>query len=116
MHLFLAGLLGLFAASGVACGDNRIAGGSLDGARIYKEACARCHGEVGVPLPGLRNRVGVKSLVSEHVVSMSDADIVAQIRMGSKNRMMPSFQGVLGDDQMKALVAHIRLLVEFEER
>ncbi len=114
MHLFLVGLLGLFAAS--ACGDNQIAGGSLDGARVYKEACARCHGEVGVPLPGLRNRAGVKSLVSENVRSMSDAAIVTQIRMGSKNRTMPSFQGTLSDGQMKSLVAHIRFLSTLEQR
>ena len=41
---------------------------------------------------------------------MTDAELLAQIRNGSKNRMMPAFQGAMNDEQLTALVAHIRTL------
>ena len=96
------------AASG--CDSGKVAGGSVDGTKIYQDACARCHGPEGVPTPGMQARAGVKPLTSERVKAMSDEDIFAQIRNGSKNRMMPAFQGALSDPQMKALVGHIREL------
>lgn len=98
-------LLGLCLA---ACGDGKIAAGSLDGARIYKDACARCHGEGGVPLAGVVARTGVKPLNSASVAGLSDVQIGEQIRKGSKNRMMPAFQGSLSDKQIEALTAYVR--------
>ena len=93
-----------------SCSDDKRAGGSTDGATIYKAECARCHGAEGVPAPGMRSRNGVKPLTSEHVQAMSDEEIQQRIIRGSKNRMMPAFGGALKDEQLKAVVAHIRTL------
>ncbi len=93
----------------VGCSKNKMAG-SVDGAKGYADACARCHGADGVPTPGMRSRTGVKPLNSDRVKGMSDDEILKQIRNGSKNRMMPAFQGAMSDAQLEAIVAHIRTL------
>lgn len=82
----------------------------MDGEKIFAQACARCHGAEGVPSPGLVARTGVKPLTSEMVREMSDEEIRNQILRGSKNRLMPAFQGSLRDEQLDAVVAHIRSL------
>ena len=94
-----------------ACGDSRIAGGSVDGAEIFQTACARCHGAAGVPDRGMAARTGVKPLTSERVrTKLSDDQLRDQILNGSKNRMMPAFQGAMSEEQVVALVAHVRTL------
>ncbi len=92
------------------CSEDKMAGGSVDGPKIFAEACARCHGADGVPSQGMQSRTGVKPLNSARAVGMTDAELLAQIRNGSKNRMMPAFQGAMNDEQLTALVAHIRTL------
>lgn len=92
------------------CSEDKMAGGSVDGPKIYAEACARCHGADGVPSKGMQSRTGVKPLNSERAKGMTDAELLGQIRNGSKNRMMPAFQGAMNDEQLNALVAHIRTL------
>lgn len=100
----------LLALGAGACTEDKLAGGSTDGPKIFEDACARCHGAEGVPTAGMQSRAGVKPLNSDRVKGMSDDQLLEQIRNGSKNRMMPSFQGALSDAQMKALVGHIREL------
>ncbi len=103
-------LVAACAVLSVGCSDDKMAGGSIDGPKIFADACARCHGADGVPSPGTQARTGVKPLNSERVKAMSDDDILGQIRNGSKNRLMPAFQGAMSDEQLKSLVAHIRTL------
>lgn len=93
-----------------ACGNSKIADGSVDGARIYNDACARCHGASGVPTPGMAARTGVKPLNTARVAELGDEEIAEQIRRGSKNKMMPAFQGALSDTQIAALVEYVRTL------
>lgn len=94
-----------------AC-DREIAGGEADGARIYAEACERCHGPSGVPDPGLRAQLGVKDLTEAELhARLSDEGLVAQVRNGSPDRRMPAFgPDMLSDEQLEALVQHIRSL------
>ena len=94
----------------VGCTDDKLAGGSTDGPRLFEEACARCHGPEGVPTKGMQTRSGVKPLNTPRVKGMTDDQLFDQIRNVSSNRMMPAFQGAMSDDQMKALVGHIRTL------
>jgi quinoprotein glucose dehydrogenase len=94
------------AAASAGCG-RRVA--SDDGAAVFAEACAPCHGPGGVPDPGIVARLGVKNLTEPELhARLSDADIVAQIRNGSQNQHMPAFAGALTDAQVAALVRHIR--------
>lgn len=101
-------LAALFLLAG--CRD-RIAGGRADGAAIFSEVCARCHGPDGNPDAASVARLGVKPLTSEHVQkSLSDDDIRRQILRGSENKQMPSFAGALSDAQVDAVIAHVRTL------
>ena len=95
----------------MSCSSGKIADGSTDGAEIFKDACARCHGGDGVPTKGMAARTGVKALTSDRVRNdLSDEDLRSQILNGSRSKTMPSFQGALSDKQVTALVAHIRYL------
>ncbi len=110
--VFRARSLLVFAALALAC-DGKIAGGNADGARVFDEACARCHGPRGIPDPGMVAQIGVKDLTSPRVQkSFSDADIRRQIVEGSDNQKMPSFAGALTDEQLDAVIAHVRTLDE----
>lgn len=106
--------LGLAAALALLVGcDRQVAGGRADGAEVFAEVCARCHGPEGVPDPGNVARIGVKPLTSPRVQEeMSDGDLRRQILEGSKNRQMPSFAGALTDAQIDAVVEHVRALAD----
>ena len=88
-----------------------IAGGRADGAAIFSEVCARCHGPQGEPDAANVARLGVKPLTSDNVQhQLSDEDIRRQILRGSENKQMPSFAGALSDAQVDAVIAHVRTL------
>lgn len=92
------------------CHD-RIAGGRADGAAIFSEVCARCHGPEGEPDAASVARLGVKPLTSDHVQrQLADDDIRRQILRGSENKQMPSFAGALSDAQIDVVIAHVRTL------
>lgn len=95
-----------------SCRD-KIAGGRADGAAIFSEACARCHGPDGNPDPTNIARIGVKPLTSAKVqAEMTDDDIRRQIVRGSDNKQMPSFSGALSDAQIEAVIQHVRSLAD----
>ena len=100
----------LLAAVSTHCSSGKVAGGSTDGAEIFQEACARCHGGDGVPTKGMAARTGVKPLTTQRVQDMGDEDLRTQILKGSKSKTMPSFQGALSDEQVTAVIAHVRYL------
>jgi mono/diheme cytochrome c family protein len=96
-------------AAGMAGCSRDVAGGKADGAAVYVEACARCHGRAGVPPPEMVLQLRVPDLTSgEFHARMSDADIRVQIERGSPPKGMPGFAGALTGEQIDALVAHIR--------
>lgn len=93
-----------------ACG-RRVAGGRADGAAIFAEVCARCHGPGGSPPPAMVAQLGVHDLTSPELQErMSDEAIARQVQHGSPNQKMPSFASVLSDAQVRAVVAHVRTL------
>jgi mono/diheme cytochrome c family protein len=93
-----------------ACRDG-IAGGRADGPAIFSEVCARCHGPFWEPDAANVARLGVKPLTSDNVQRhLTDDDIRRQILRGSENKQMPSFAGALSDEQIAAVIAHVRTL------
>lgn len=108
-------MLGCFvvgAASSVGgCKRSSPGGGDAhDGATLFASACARCHGSEGlggVPQPG--------GVVSRNLAdpafqrAMTDDQLEAIIRNG-KPPAMPAFGHVFGDEQIAALVDHVRSL------
>jgi mono/diheme cytochrome c family protein len=81
---------------------------------IYKENCARCHGENGdggqVTEQGKKLRV--PNLKAEHAMKHSDQDYVEQIMNGGDG--MPTFKGKLQPDQVDGLVKFVRK--EFQKK
>lgn len=93
-----------------AC-DRKVAGGSADGAEVFAQACASCHGPEGIPPAAMEARLGVKDLsAAELHQRLSDADLRRQIIEGSADNKMPAFGSVLSEAQLEALVAHVRSL------
>jgi mono/diheme cytochrome c family protein len=98
----------IIGALGGGC-ERKIAGGEADGAKIFAEVCARCHGPQGEPNASMVARYGVKNLRSSRVqAEMTDGDIRKQIAKGSENKQMPSFEGAITDEQIAAVIAHVR--------
>ena len=91
--------------------DRKVAGGRADGAEIYSKVCARCHGYQGVPNEDMASGLGVTDLSSATFHErVTDAELRARIVRGSANRRMPAFGDVLTDDQLDAVVRHVRAL------
>jgi cytochrome c553 len=89
-----------------ACDQGRSSG--TDGAQLYQNMCATCHGPKGKPTEAMVARINVRDLTSQELRSrITPALVEQQIRKGSQNKMMPSFEGALSDEQIKALAAYI---------
>jgi len=104
------GLALLLALAAAACTKN-VAGGSTDGAVIFAEACAACHGPRGVPSQVMAASLGVRDLTSrEFTVRATPALVSAQVRNGSANRKMPAFAGALTEVQITAVADYVMTL------
>ncbi|HEY5949173.1 MAG TPA: cytochrome c [Kofleriaceae bacterium] len=91
----------------VAC-DKAGAGSGTDGAQLYQSTCAMCHGPKGKPSEAMVARLNVRDLTSQELrARITPALVEAQIRNGSQNKLMPSFEGALNDEQIKALAAYV---------
>lgn len=78
----------------------------IDGARLYLQNCARCHGPDG---RGLKEVAGVRDLTDRNLMGMmTDDRIKNTIRMG-KPPTMPSF-GHFAEPSLKVLTAYVRAL------
>ena len=77
------------------------------GAQLYKEKCVSCHAPDGSgSTAGIK--MGAKSFKDDSIVKASDEDLFKAIKSGKGK--MPGYDKKLTDDQMKDLVAHIRML------
>jgi mono/diheme cytochrome c family protein len=89
-----------------AC-DKGAAGGS-DGAQVYQNMCATCHGPNGKPTEAMVARMNVRDLTSQVLRGRITAALVEQqVRKGSPNKLMPSFEGALSDEQIKAVSEYV---------
>jgi cytochrome c6 len=71
-----------------------------DGAAIYKNKCAICHG------PNGEGSVAMKT--APYKKDMSEADIV-KIILNGKNKM-PAFKGKLSPDELSQVAKHVKSL------
>jgi cytochrome c oxidase cbb3-type subunit 3 len=72
-----------------------------DGARLYAQHCAACHGSAGT------GGVGVPLAQPDLLATVDDRYLIGTIRHGRPGRVMPAFRQ-LSDAEVKAIVAHIR--------
>ena len=78
-----------------------------DGAAIYSEKCAKCHGADGKGVDKFKKQ-GVKDLTTDAwQKANTDAKITAAINNG-KGEFMPAWKGKIKPAEIKAVVKHIR--------
>jgi len=91
-----------------ACSAKESAGSSVDGAELYAKFCSTCHGVTGKPDPTMIARLGVRDLTSAELrARVTPALVENQVRKGSQNKLMPSFEGAFTDEQIKALAEYV---------
>ena len=79
----------------------------LSGERLYKQYCARCHGEDG---KGVAEVPGVRDLSDPRIMSnLPNTRIKQVVRMGLPPKM-PAFGDRFTDAALEVLVAHVRSL------
>lgn len=92
----------------VACNGTEVAGGATDGPKVFSSVCATCHGPNGKPTEAMVSRLDVRDLTApEFRKRVTPALVENQVRTGSKNKLMPAFEGALSDAQIKAVAAYV---------
>ena len=80
----------------------------------WEKNCAKCHGEDGAGKTKMGGKLGVKDYTDAKVqAEMKDDTMAKAIKEGKKDGdtvKMKAFGDVLSDDEIKALVAHVRSL------
>lgn len=78
-----------------------------DGKVLYARRCVMCHGPEGKGFPAIKS----PDLTDpKWQASVKDKDIFTVIKDGKKDTAMKAFGDKLGDEEIQALVAHIRSL------
>jgi mono/diheme cytochrome c family protein len=106
-HLFVgAGLLvGLV---GAGCSGRP---SSQEGQALFLQICARCHGDDGKGNPVERARLGVPDMTDPVFhARLNDDQMKHAIRKGSTSGKMPPFGTSFSEQQLEAIVAHVRTL------
>ncbi len=97
----------LFLVALAAC-NGSVAGGANDGPKVFASVCATCHGPTGKPTDAMVQRMNVRDLTApDFRARVTPALVENQVRTGSKNKLMPAFQGALDDAQIKAVAAYV---------
>ena len=83
-----------------------------DGAALFGQKCAACHGKTGAGDTPIAKSKGIKDLGSADVQKKTDAELTTMIAEGGANKTAGhTFKAKgLTDDQIKALVTFIRTL------
>ena len=85
------------------------------GAGIFARSCASCHGPTGRPAPGLGLPVMPRDLSDARLYQeRSDAELAAAIRDGKG--AMPAFGALLGDEDLKLVIAHLHTLARAQSQ
>ena len=77
-----------------------------DGAALYKAKCASCHGADGSGQTPMGKSMKLRDLGSPDVQKLTDKQLY-DITADGKAKM-PAYKSKLSDDDIKALVAHMR--------
>jgi len=91
-----------------------LAASNADAKSVFAERCSICHGENGTADTPLGQSLKAKNLHSAEVQKLSDQKIASVIRGGNGN--MPSFKGILSDNQIRHMVAYVRTLAKASKK
>ena len=85
--------------------------GGAGGEELFVTNCAPCHGKDGKAKTPIARKLGVKDLTQ---CKLTDVEIEKQILAGKRDdhgkEKMPSFQGKLSDEEIKAIIAVVNEL------
>lgn len=88
-----------------ACNANTT---STAGRDVFAANCATCHGPNGQPTEMMVAKFKVKDLTAPELRARITPELVEhQVRHGSQNKVMPSFEGTITDEQIKAVSAFV---------
>jgi mono/diheme cytochrome c family protein len=79
---------------------------AADGAAIYKTKCATCHGADGKGQTPMGKKMNLRDLGSPDVQKQTDKELYDWTAVGKGK--MPGYKDKLSDEEIKALVAHMR--------
>ena len=81
----------------------------VEGKRLYEEHCALCHGSAKEKLSPLREKFNppVPQLIA-NVPEDEDAWVFWVTKHGARMTAMPSWSGILSDDQIWKVVAYVK--------
>ncbi len=85
----------------------RFAAAAEDGAAIFGQKCAICHGKDGKGMASWKAKGQPDFTDSHFQSSISDQQISDSVHNG-KGKYMPPFKGKLSDEQISAVVAQVR--------
>lgn len=88
-------------------GARAVATQGPDGAALYKQDCATCHGANGAPAPAMGKALGVPTFDAALFTKVSQDSMLAVLKNGS-GKNMKSFKDKLSADQMTAVIKYIR--------
>jgi mono/diheme cytochrome c family protein len=92
---------------GIGCGGPPV-GDAKDGAAVFQAMCATCHGPDGRPPASMVARIGVRDLTTPDLRARITPELVEhQVRVGSRTKLMPAFEGALTDAQIAAVSAFV---------
>jgi len=77
------------------------------GSAIFKRRCMMCHGADGKGFPTVKTPDFTDP---KWQASMKDKDLTETIKNGKKGTHMPPFGDKLSEDEIKAVIGHIRSL------
>ena len=83
---------------------------AADGAGVYKAKCASCHGADGKGLTPIGKKMNLRDLGSPDVQKQTDKELYDWTAVGKGK--MPGYKDKLSDDEIKALVTHMRAFVK----
>lgn len=83
------------------------AAGVQEGAALYGQKCATCHGKDGKGTAMWKSKGQPDFTDAKFQSSVTDQQISASIHDG-KGKFMPAFKGKLSEDQISSLVAQVR--------
>jgi cbb3-type cytochrome c oxidase subunit III len=92
--------------------DLEFRGDTRQGRAIFKRACVACHGNIGTGRGQLAHLLQVSMMdftQSENMKKISDDDLLDLIREG-KGDYMPSWKGILSDNEIVDVASYVRLL------
>jgi mono/diheme cytochrome c family protein len=95
--------------TGSTSASSRVVSSAADGAALFSSKCALCHDKTGAGKANWKAKGQPDLRDANWQRDHSDGQIADVIRNG-KAKFMPSFKGKLSDEDINAVVAHIRTL------